>query len=73
MAAGVDASADINKVQITLLERTTDAAAVIPHLQEQVEKKGITVNVTNRSAYARRVTRLQRRDSPCLLEFTYVS
>ena len=33
MAAGEDALPDIDAVQITLLERTSDIAAVIPHLQ----------------------------------------
>ena len=73
MATVVDASAYIDEVQIALLERTPDVAAIIPHLQTQLEKKGITVNDTNRSAYAWRVTRLQKRNSPCSLEFTSVS
>ena len=50
MAAGVDVPDDIDNVQITLLELTLDVAAGIPHLQEKLEDKEITGNVTNRSA-----------------------
>ena len=39
MAAGVDASAAIDDVQITLLKRTPDVAAAIPHLQEKHETR----------------------------------
>ena len=73
MTAGVDASAAIDDVQITLLERTPDVATVILYIQEQHENKGIIVDVTNRSEYAHRVTRLQRRNLPCSLQFTYMS
>lgn len=64
-ATSMDVTANVDDAKVALLELSTEAVSIIPHLREQLGDMGVNVNIAKTVALPCRSSSLLRRKLPC--------